>query len=80
MRPGGCRDASKETHGCFEAHDSGDPRTFSLLLRSPNKGNKEMVVCTFAVLMEKSPGVVSVISAFRMAPPAVTNVDGDGDA
>jgi hypothetical protein len=39
-----------------------------------------MVVRTFAVLMEKSPGGVSVISAFRMALPAVTEVDGDGDA
>jgi hypothetical protein len=38
------------------------------------------VVRTFAVLMEKSPGVVSVISAFRMAPPAATKVYGDGDA
>jgi hypothetical protein len=39
-----------------------------------------MVVHEFSVLMEKSPGVVSVISAFRMAPPAVTEVDGDGGA
>jgi hypothetical protein len=30
--------------------------------------------------MEKSPGVVSVISAFHMAPPAVTEVGSDGDA
>jgi hypothetical protein len=44
------------------------------------KGNKEMVVHAFAVLMVKSPGVVSVISAFRMAPPAVTEVDSDGNA
>jgi hypothetical protein len=39
-----------------------------------------MVVRTFAMLMEKSSGVVSVISAFRMVPPAATEVDGDGDA
>jgi hypothetical protein len=36
------------------------------------------VVHKFAVQMEKSPGVVSVISAVRMAPPTVTEVDGDG--
>jgi hypothetical protein len=28
----GCRKASKAAHGCFEAHDAGDPRTFSTLL------------------------------------------------
>jgi hypothetical protein len=39
-----------------------------------------MVVRTFTVLMEKSPGVVSVISAVRMAPPAVTEVDDDWGA
>jgi hypothetical protein len=38
------------------------------------------MVVLIAVLMEKSPGVVSVISAFRMAPPAATEVDSDGDA
>jgi hypothetical protein len=38
------------------------------------------VVHTSAVLIGKSPGVVSVISAVRMAPPAATEVDGDGDA
>jgi hypothetical protein len=27
--------------------------------------------------MEKLPGMVSIISAFRMAPPAVTEVDGE---
>jgi hypothetical protein len=31
------------------------------------------------MLMEKSPGVVSVMFSFRMAPPAVTEVDSDGD-
>jgi hypothetical protein len=30
--------------------------------------------------MAKSPSVVSVLSTFRMAPPAVTEVDSDGDA
>jgi hypothetical protein len=30
------------------------------------KGNKEMAVRAFAVLMEYSPGVMSVISAFRI--------------
>jgi hypothetical protein len=35
---------------------------------------------TFAVFIEKSPAVVSVISAFRMASPAVTKVDRDEDA
>jgi hypothetical protein len=39
-----------------------------------------MMVRTSVVLMEKSPGVVSVISAFRVAPPAATEVDSDGDA
>jgi hypothetical protein len=53
---------------------------FTLRPRSPNKGNKEMVERIFAVLMEKSPGVVSVISAYCMAPPVVTEVNGDRDA
>jgi hypothetical protein len=44
------------------------------------KGNKELVVRAFAVRMKNSSGVVSVISAFRMAPPAATEVDSDGDA
>jgi hypothetical protein len=44
------------------------------------KGNKEMVVRAFAVLMEKSPGVVTVMSAARVAPPAVTEADSDEDA
>jgi hypothetical protein len=44
------------------------------------KGNKEMVVRAFAVLMENSPGVVTVISAARIAPPAVTEADSDEDA
>jgi hypothetical protein len=39
-----------------------------------------MVVRTFAVHMEKLPVVVSVISAFRMAPRAVTEVGSYGDA
>jgi hypothetical protein len=39
-----------------------------------------MVVRTFEVLMEKSSGVMLVILAFRMAPPAVTEVESDGDA
>jgi hypothetical protein len=39
-----------------------------------------MVVRTSAVLMEKSPGMLSLISAFRMVPLAVTEVDGDGNA
>jgi hypothetical protein len=39
-----------------------------------------MVVRTFAVLKKKSPGVVSVISAFRMAQPAATEVDSDRHA
>jgi hypothetical protein len=30
--PGGCREASEATRGFFEAHDAGDPRTFSLQL------------------------------------------------
>jgi hypothetical protein len=38
-----------------------------------------MVVISFAVLMKKSPGVVSVISAFRIAPPAAIEVDSDED-
>jgi hypothetical protein len=37
-------------------------------------------VVTFAVLMKKSPGEVSVITASRMASPVVTDVDSDGDA
>jgi hypothetical protein len=45
-----------------------------------NKVNKEMLVRTCAVLMKKSPGVVSVTSALRTAPPAATEVDSDGDA
>jgi hypothetical protein len=44
------------------------------------KGNKEMVVRAFAVLIEKSPGVVTVISATRVAPQAVTEADSDGHA
>jgi hypothetical protein len=40
----------------------------------------ERVLRAFAVLMEKSPGVVSVMSAFRMPPPAATDVDNDGGA
>jgi hypothetical protein len=44
------------------------------------KGNKEMVVRAFAVLMEKSPGVVTAIPAARIAPPAVTEADSDEDA
>jgi hypothetical protein len=44
------------------------------------KGNKEMVVRAFAVLMEKSPGVVTVIPAARVAPQAVTEADSDEDA
>jgi hypothetical protein len=43
-------------------------------------GNKEIAVRAFAVLMEKSPGVVSVISAVRMAPPTVTEADSHGDS
>jgi hypothetical protein len=39
-----------------------------------------MVVRVFAVLMEKSPGVMSVTSSYRMATPAVTEVESNGDA
>jgi hypothetical protein len=39
------------------------------------KGNKEVLVRAFAVLMEKSPGVVTVISAARITPQAVTEAD-----
>jgi hypothetical protein len=44
------------------------------------KGNKGMVVRAFAVLMEKSPGVVTVISAACIAPPEVTEAGSDEDA
>jgi hypothetical protein len=44
------------------------------------KGNKEMVVRAFAVLMEKSPSVVTVMSAAHVAPQAVTEADSDEDA
>jgi hypothetical protein len=30
--------------------------------------------------MKKSPGVVSIIPAFHMAPPVATEVDSDEDA
>jgi hypothetical protein len=39
-----------------------------------------MVVRAFAVIMEKSPGVISFVSAFLMEPPALTEVDNDEDA
>jgi hypothetical protein len=39
-----------------------------------------MVVRAFAVLMEKSPGVVTVMSAARIVPPAVTEADNEKDA
>jgi hypothetical protein len=38
-----------------------------------------MVVRAFSVLMEMSPGVVSIIFPFRMSPPAATEVDSDED-
>jgi hypothetical protein len=41
------------------------------------KGNKERVVRSFAVLMEKSPGAVTAISAARIAPPVVTEAESD---
>jgi hypothetical protein len=44
------------------------------------KENKEMVVRTFAVLMEKSPVVVTAMSAARVATQAVTEADSDEDA
>jgi hypothetical protein len=39
-----------------------------------------MVVRAFAVLKEKSPGVVTVISAACTAPQAVTEAESDEDA
>jgi hypothetical protein len=60
------------------------PEICALSLRYFNteipKGNIEMVVRAFAVLMEKSPGVVTVISAARIASPAVTEADSDEHA
>jgi hypothetical protein len=81
VRPGGCREASKAAHGYFEAHDV-EIRALSLRYFNSEipKGNKEMVVNAFAVLMAKSPGMVTVISAARIAPPAVTKADSDEDA
>jgi hypothetical protein len=38
------------------------------------------MVSKYAVLMERSPGVVSVISSARIAPPAVTEAGSDEDA
>jgi hypothetical protein len=50
------------------------------LMTEISKGNEEVVGGISAVLMEKSPRVVFVISAVRIAPPAVTEAGSDEDA
>lgn len=44
------------------------------------KENKEMFVRIFAVLMEKSPGVLSVIPGIRVSPLAAIEAESDGGA
>jgi hypothetical protein len=80
VRPGGCREASKATHGLSRSSRFRRSADFLSLDRDSPK-NINMVVRTSAVLLEKKPpGVVSVIPAVRIAPQAATEADSDGDA